>query len=671
MVLIHECLIFAQNHNMKFILVGIVYVMMCAAAIGQLVINELDCDTPGIDDMEFLELLSDVPNFPLDGYVVVFFNGSENGGNSSYFTVDLDGYVTDVNGLLLIGSNSVSPVPQFLIPENTIQNGADAVAIYQASDFNFPDETLATINNLIDVLLYDTSDGDDVDMIDIFSANPDFASIQQINEGIGNNTNSIQRNNDGTYTSKTPTPRQLNDGSGIDLNGINISTVQSKYGEGEVFDIVFTTEENVLVDLSFDISLNNLFFNNADYSGSTSLTIAMGQNSASTTITIIDDVIDEGDEVAVVQFVNLPQQILALNNNVQLRIVDNDFVVAPFGIPTDPTFGIVAGTQPAGYYDGLDAKTGMSLRQAMQDIIADSSMVRAQTYTDIIDILKEADQNPANSNQVWLVYSEEGRAKLDFQTTSDNNGKWNREHTFPRSRAGYQSIAEDGVGDGADVFWVTSADSLRHGNSDAHALRAADGPENSARNNKHYGEYDGPDGTLGSFRGDVARSVLYMEIRYNALAIVNGFPDIDGQLGDLATLLEWHRNDPPDDFEMNRNNVIYNWQRNRNPFIDQPDLVEYIWGDQVGNLWNQPLAIKHVGSLNVSVYPNPSLGRVFIKGLQSHATIDLYSVNGQKLNSYSLIGDSEIDLNLPNGIYTLVINSEGKLKIQKLVVSKE
>ena len=426
---------------MKFILVGIVYVMMCVAATGQLVINELDCDTPGIDDMEFLELLSDVPNFPLDGYVVVFFNGSENGGNSSYFTVDLDGYVTDVNGLLLIGSNSVSPMPQFLIPENTIQNGADAVAIYQASDFNFPDETLATINNLIDVLLYDTSDGDDVDMIDIFSANPDFASIQQINEGSGNNTNSIQRNNDGTYTSKTPTPRQLNDGSGIDLNGINISTVQSKYGEGEVFDIVFTTEENVLVDLSFDISLNNLFFNNADYSGSTSLTIAMGQNSASTTITIIDDVIDEGDEVAVVQFVNLPQQILALNNNVQLRIVDNDFVVAPFGIPTDPTFGIVASTQPAGYYDGLDAKTGMSLRQAMQDIIADSSMVRAQTYTDIIDILKEADQNPANSNQVWLVYTEQARSKIDFQTTSSSVGKWNREHTFPRSRGGFNSIS--------------------------------------------------------------------------------------------------------------------------------------------------------------------------------------------------------------------------------------
>ena len=671
MELIHECLIFVQNQKMKYILVWIVYVMMSTAAIGQLVINELDCDTPSIDNMEFLELLSDTPNFPLDGYVVVFFNGSENGGNSSYFTVDLDGYVTDVNGLLLIGSNSVSPVPQFLIPENTIQNGADAVAIYQGSDFNFPDETLATINNLIDVLLYDTSDGDDVDMIDIFSAHPDFASIQQINEGSSNNTNSIQRNNDGTYTSATPTPRQLNDGSGIDLNGIQMVIAQTQYGEGEVFDIVFTTEENVLDDLNFDINLNDLFFNNADYSGTTSLTILAGQNSASTTIMLIDDTIDEGDEVAVVRFVNLPQTFLALNNNVQIRVVDNDFVVAPYGVPTNPTFGIVTSTQPAGYYDNLDAKTDVALGQAMQDIIANPSVVRAQTYTDVIDILNEADQNPANSNQVWLVYSEEGRAKLDFQTTSDNNGKWNREHTFPRSRAGYQSVEEDGIGDGINIFWVTSADSLRHGNSDAHALRAADGNENGIRNNQHYGEYIGPEGTLGSFRGDVARSVLYMEIRYNGLEIVNGFPDIDGQLGDLATLLEWHRNDPPDDFEMNRNNVIYNWQRNRNPFIDQPDLVEYIWGDQVGNVWNQPVAINDVDDLNVHIYPNPTLDRIYIKGLHNRAIIDLYSAHGQKLNTYPVVGNSAIDLNLPNGIYILTINSEGKLKTQKLIVSEE
>lgn len=656
---------------MRYIITGIFYALMSTAATGQLVINELDCDTPGIDNMEFLELLSDTPNFPLDGYVVVFFNGSESGGNSSYFTVDLDGYVTDINGLLLIGSNSVSPVPQFLIPENTIQNGADAVAIYEGSDTDFPDETLATIDNLIDVLIYGTSDADDVDMIDIFRAHPDFATIQQINEGSSNNTNSIQRNNDGTYTSAVPTPRQLNDGSGADLNGIQIAIAQTQYGEGETFDIVFTAEENVLEDVNFVISLNDVSFNDADFTGTTSLTIEAGQNMASTTIMLIDDAIDEGDEVAVVRYVNLPQIFLPLNNNIQIRVVDNDFVVAAYGLPTDPSFGIVTSTQPPEYYSNLDGKANIELKQAMQDIIAAPSVVRAQTYADVIDILKEADQNPANSNEVWLVYSEEGRPKLDFQTTSDNDGKWNREHTFPRSRAGYQSIEEDEVADGIDIFWVTSADSLRHGNSDAHALRAADGQENGVRNNQHYGEYIGPPGTLGSFRGDVARSVLYMEVRYNGLEIVNGFPEVAGQLGDLATLLEWHRNDPPDDFEMNRNNVIYNWQRNRNPFIDHPDLVEYLWGDQVGEAWSEPVATYEVDQLNVDVFPNPTANRIYIKGLQDRATVVLYSIQGRQLMRYTIEGDSEIDLNLPSGMYTLTINTEAGSITKKLIVSEE
>ena len=59
-------------------------------------------------------------------------------------------------------------------------------------------------------------------------------------------------------------------------------------------------------------------------------------------------------------------------------------------------------------------------------------------------------------------------------------------------------------------------------------------------------------------------------------------------MGDLKTLLEWNKIDPADDFEMNRNNVIYNWQKNRNPFIDHPELVDYIWGDKYGEIWFNP-----------------------------------------------------------------------------------
>ena len=634
----------------------------------QLVINEIDCDTPGIDDKEFVELRSDTPNFPLDGYVVVFFNGSASGGDTSYLALDLDGYETDINGLLLIGSTTVNPFPQYVIAPNLIQNGADAVAIYQADDLDFPDGTLAYVDaSLVDVLLYQTNDSDGLGLVAIFSAFD--SGIQIENEGPGNNTNSIQRNNDGTYFTGVPTPRQLNDGSGVVLNGVLISVAQTMYNEGESFNIVFTTEQNVTADLNFSLNLNNGTFNTSDYTGNTSLTIPNGQNTTSTTITLTDDILDEGDEEMIIKLSGLPPSFVSLNNNLRIRAVDNDFQVAAFGTPINPTYGVVASTQPNGYYDPLNGLSGSNLKQAMQDIIAEEGVVRAQTYTDIIDILKEADQNPANSNQVWLVYKEIGRAKLDYQTTSNSIGKWNREHTYPRSRGGFNSIDLDDIADGKNVFWNTTADSLRHGNSDAHALRAADGPENSSRGNQHYGQYNGPSGTLGKFKGDVARSVFYMAIRYNNLAIVNGFPvSTVGELGDLATLLDWHRNDPPDDFEMNRNNIVYTWQFNRNPFIDYPDLVEYIWGNQVGNAWDPSLSINEVSDLNIRLYPNPVKDKLYISGITNETLVEVFSVDGRKLSEVVINSDTSLTFNLNNGIYLLKMFSEGKTITKKIVV---
>ena len=614
---------------MKNLLVLVSLLFFSQMSIGQIVINELDCDTPSIDDKEFVELKSDIPNFSLNGYVVVFFNGSASGGNKSYLAIDLDGYSTDVNGLLLIGSTSVSPFPQLIIAPNLIQNGPDAVAVYEASDTDFPDGTLATQTNLINALAYETGSAEAPTLWALLGL-----TGQEI-EGPDNNTNSIQLNNDGiTYTVTTPTPRQLNDGSGIVLNGVLISIDQTQYNEGDVFDITFTTETIVTEDLDLSFSLNNGGFNTSDFTGSTSVTIPNGSNTISTTITLVDDTDDEGDEVMEITLSALPTEYFALNNDIEVRIVDNDFVVAPWGIPTSPTYGVVQSTQSTGYYDSLDGLADVNLRQALQDIIADPNTVRAQTYADVVDILKEADQNPANSNQVWLVYTEQGRAKLDYQTTSNNFGTWNREHTFPRSLGGYDSIDLDDIPDGINTYWTTEADSLRHANSDAHGLRAADGPENSSRGNQHYGEYDGPAGNSGSFKGDVARSVLYLAVRYNGLEVVDDpapDPYVVGQLGDLATLLDWHRNDPPDDFEMNRNNVVYDWQFNRNPFIDQPDLVEYIWGTNVGDTWSQPLGIDDVNSLDVQVYPNPASDKIYLKGILGEVKVALFLVDGRQV----------------------------------------
>lgn len=629
----------------------------------QVVINELDCDTPGIDDQEFVELKSDAPNASLDGYVLVFFNGSTSGADSSYFTIDLDGYTTDNNGLLLIGSDTVTPFPQLLIAANVIQNGADAVALYTGDDTDFPEGTLATQANLIDALVYGTNDSDDTELMALLGVS------EQINEGPGNNTNSIQRNNDGSYFVGTPTPRLLNDGSGEVYNAISISTSQSQYNEGDVFDIVFTAQQNVTSDVVFSITLGYFGFNTSDFTGNTTLTIPTGQNSVTTTITLIDDTIDEGDEEALVKFSSLQWPYIPYNNFLKLRVVDNDFTVAPFGTPINPTYGNVSSTQPNDYYSSLDGFSDVALRQALQDIVANPNVVRAQTYADVIDILKEADQNPANSNQVWLVYLEQGRPKLDFQVTSDNTGTWNREHTFPRSRAGYYSIEEDEIADGVDVFWETKADSLRHGNSDAHGIRAVDGPENSSRGNQFYGQYNGPTGTLGSFKGDVARGVFYLAVRYNGLEIVNGYPEgMVGQFGDLQLLLDWHRNDPPDDFEMNRNNVIYNWQFNRNPFIDQPDLVEYIWGNMVGETWEQNLSVEQTQELKISVYPNPTQGKLYISGIVQETTIEIFSVDGRQLMTKDISGNTYIDLDFSSGLYLLKMASEGKTVVKKVLI---
>ena len=245
---------------MKFIFTLFSILFIGLSSFAQIVINELDCDTPGVDDKEFIELLSETPNFSLDGYVLVFFNGSNSGANMSYYTIDLDDYVTDINGLLLIGSNFVSPVPQLLIPVSVIQNGADAVAIYQADDLDFEEQTVAYVDEtLIDVLLYETSYSDGQGLLTIFSEfDP---NIEIINEGSGNNTNSIQRIVDEfgvvTYTSTIPTPRQLNDGSGIVLNGILMSIPQTQYNEGDSFELTFTTEQTVTEDLVLNLSLNN------------------------------------------------------------------------------------------------------------------------------------------------------------------------------------------------------------------------------------------------------------------------------------------------------------------------------------------------------------------------------------------------------------------------------
>lgn len=635
-------------------------------SVGQVVINELDCDTAGTDDKEFIELKSAAPNFSLDGYILVFFNGTGSQANLSYFVYDLDGLTTDGNGIAVVGNALVSPVPGKILSDSVIQNGPDAIGLYLGNPSDFPNLTQATATNLIDALAYGTSDPDAAALMALLGVSV------QADENINSlgTAQSIQRKIDGTYEVKAPTPGANNDGSGIVYNGISFTTTATQFNEGQSFNITFTTQINVTADLNFTFSLNNGSFNASDFTGSTSVTIVAGSNSVTKTITTTDDALNEGDEVAKISFNTIPAGYVRMNDNISIRVIDNDFVPLPWGTPLNPTYGIVSSTAPAGYYDSLEGKSGANLKQALQDIIANPAVVHGQNYGDVTNIIKASDQNPLNPNQVWLLYSEQARSKLDFQDTGGSNvGKWNREHMYPQSRGGYANGTST-TPDGIDIWTPTGPDDILAGHGDAHHIRAEDGPVNSSRNNKDYGEYLGPTGNVGSWRGDAARGVFYMAVRYNGLAVVNGNPPNTtlGQLGDLALLLQWNHSDPSDDFEMNRNNYIYTWQINRNPFIDYPDLADYIWGTHAGDAWFAALATTTFSDANVVVYPNPAQDYFVLSGIKDAGTVSIYNVSGAQLMTGEFDGETKVDLNLASGLYIVKITSANKTTFRKLIV---
>ena len=128
--------------------------------ISDVVINELDCDQIGTDTGEFVEIIGD-PNAPLEGLVVVFFNGAT---DLSYASFDLDGYSLDAAGFFVLG-NAAVPNVQLTFPNNTLQNGADAVAIYAGDASEWPNSTAASSLNLVDAIVYGTADADDAGLL--------------------------------------------------------------------------------------------------------------------------------------------------------------------------------------------------------------------------------------------------------------------------------------------------------------------------------------------------------------------------------------------------------------------------------------------------------------------------------------------------------------------------
>ncbi len=241
-------------------------------------------------------------------------------------------------------------------------------------------------------------------------------------------------------------------------------------------------------------------------------------------------------------------------------------------------------SQQTGYYNGTSAKTGDDLKAALHNIIKGHT---PYSYYTSKQIFKLSDADPDTPGNVILVYTGRSQDANDFGT----GGNYiNREHVWAKSHGGF-----------AD--WMPMY-------SDVHNLKPADASVNVDRSNKDFdnggtqhaeatGCYytDSTWEARDEVKGDIARIIFYMSTRYEGgdgeidLEVVdwnNTYPN--ARHGKLSTLLQWNMQDPPDDFERNRNNVIYSYQHNRNPFIDNPEWANMIWAGQAANL----LAIDNI-----------------------------------------------------------------------------
>lgn len=263
---------------------------------------------------------------------------------------------------------------------------------------------------------------------------------------------------------------------------------------------------------------------------------------------------------------------------------------------------------PTDYYSGTDGLSGYQLKTKLHNIISNNNY--NWHYDDLktlygqTDIDKYYDYNASNNTYLLDIYSNNPSGTTAYHYTLSNiistaNAEglgWNREHMMPQSsfNSAYPMYS--------DLFFVVPTDArinqLRsnypYGNAGSNIYYAFTNGSKQASNGTANATYTGrvyeP---INEFKGDVARALLYFAVRYEGKLggfnfSTNADPTKDQNPLDgteekayenwyVAMLLNWHQSDPVSQREIDRNNAVYNLQKNRNPFIDHPEWVNMIW----------------------------------------------------------------------------------------------
>jgi len=295
-------------------------------------------------------------------------------------------------------------------------------------------------------------------------------------------------------------------------------------------------------------------------------------------------------------------------------------------------------------------------------------------YSDVWAVLQQTDLDPSNSNNVLLVYGyndSDGDITNDRTRNKNNNGgnvgEWNREHVYPKS-LGVPDLGTTGPG------------------ADAHHLRSSDVQMNGNRSNRFFASGSGNAGPVGAnwypgdeWKGDVARMIMYMYLRYGSQCLPNNVGVGTSVVSDASMIdlfLQWNADDTVSVYETNRNNILETSQGNRNPFIDNPYLATLIWDGPVAqDKWDMTIGIEE-NDLNdfFTIYPNPVKDVVNIEFVENDKTADsqiyLYSIDGKLLNQWNVDRiDNKLEIkDLDQGVYLIKYNSFESSQTKKIIV---
>ena len=249
---------------------------------------------------------------------------------------------------------------------------------------------------------------------------------------------------------------------------------------------------------------------------------------------------------------------------------------------------------PKGYYATCEGYNGATLLKKLEGVIGDHTQVG---YSGLWELYGTTDVY--DDGKIWDMYSTKHWKYQDEQcgNYSAVGDCYNREHSMPKS------WFNDELPMYCDAFHIYPTDGKVNGQRSNYPYgECANGTTLPASGNvKALGKlgastFPGYSGTVfepdDEYKGDFARSYFYMAACYNGkikywnseMLAGNSYPAFTSWAVDL--LLKWHRQDPVSQKELDRNEAVYAEQHNRNPFIDYPDMVEYIWGDKQDKEWS-------------------------------------------------------------------------------------